>query len=145
MTINITEWLEYPERVSPEALKNVKTFKGQQDLNSIHFVNDKLYADYVWQMIYEPEDNVKQLDKFGPYSKDGIADEFISPYTKVFMFLDTMLQSGQDAELFWQTSSTMALDEIGKYCQIWFENPDRDAKELFFEMRDVLETYLEGC
>ena len=96
-------------------------------------------------MVYDPEESVDQLDKFGPYSKDGIADEFISPYTKAFMFLDTMLQSGKDAELFWQTSSTLALDEVSKHCQIWFENPQRDVKELFLEMRDALEEHLEGC
>ena len=145
MAINITEYLDYPERVSPEALKSVETFGGMEEWTSEHFVEDKPYADYVWQMVYDPEEGVDQLDKFGPYSKDGIADEFISPYTKAFMFLDTMLQSGKDAELFWQTSSTLALDEVSKYCQIWFENPQRDVKELFLEMREVLEEYLEGC
>ena len=61
------------------------------------------------------------------------------------MFLDSMLQSGEDAELFWQTSSTLVLDEVAKHCQIWEENPQRDVKELFLEMRDSMEEYMEGC
>ena len=145
MATNITEYLEYPDRVSPEAFKNVDTFGGMEQWTVEHFVNDIPYAEYVWQMIYSPEESEDQLDKFGPYSMDGIADEFISPYTKAFMFLDTMLQSGKDAEMFWQTSSTLALDAISKYCQVWFENPQRDVKEIFLEMIEELEEYLEGC
>jgi|TARA_R110001592_G_scaffold63836_2_gene195895 hypothetical protein len=143
MPSNITEDKGFASKIPESAFKNLETYQGESDWTPAHFVDGKLYANFVWEMIYDP--NVKMLDRFGPYSTEGVIDEFIEPEEKVFMFLDSMLQSGEDAELFWQTSSTLVLDEVAKHCQIWEENPQRDVKELFLEMRDSMEEYMEGC
>ena len=143
MPNNITEDKGFAGKIPDSAYKNIMTFRGESDWTAAHFIDGKLYADYVWEMIYDP--NVEMLDRFGPYSTDGAMDEYISPHQKVFMFLDSMLQSGEDAELFWQTSSTLVLDEIVKYCQIWDENPQLDVEQLFLDLRDSMEEYMEGC
>lgn len=143
MPSNITEDKGFGSKIPESAYKTIKTFRGESDWTSAHFIDGKLYADYVWEMIYGP--NVDMLDRFGPYSLDGAMDEYISPHQKVFMFLDSMLQSGEDAELFWQTSSTLVLDEVAKYCQIWEENPQLDVEQLFLDMRNSMEEYMEGC
>ena len=143
MPNNITEDKRFAGKIPDSAYKSINTYRGESDWTAAHFIDGVLYANYVWEMIYDP--NVEMLDRFGPYSVEGAIDQFIEPEEKVFMFLDSMLQSGEDAELFWQTSSTLVLDEVAKYCQIWEENPQRNTKELFLELRDAMEEYMEGC
>lgn len=113
-------------------------------ITSKHYVDDQLYATWVWEMIYNR--NESKLSLFGPYI-DNTPDELIAPELRVFMFLDTMIQTEVDSRLFEETSSTLVLDCIAKHVYKYRDSDFQQTqiKDLYKDMVEELYEYLEGC
>lgn len=113
-------------------------------ITSKHYVDDQLYATWVWEMIYNR--NESKLSLFGPYI-DNTPDELIAPELRVFMFLDTMIQTEVDSQLFEETSSTLVLECITMYVNK-YRNSDLQQiriEDIYKDMVSELYEYLEGC
>lgn len=114
------------------------------NITSKHYVDDQLYATWVWEMIYNR--NESKLSLFGPYV-DNTPDELIAPELRVFMFLDTMIQTEVDSQLFEETSSTLVLDCVVDHVNR-YRNSDLQQVQIEDIYRDMvfeLYGYLEGC
>jgi hypothetical protein len=109
-----------------------------------HYIQDTLYANWVWEMLYNR--NEDKLALFGPYI-EGVPDELVSVEVRSFMFLDTMIQSEVDSELFEQTASTAVLDCIARYVDMYrnIDQQDMSIEDLYSNMIADLYDYLEGC
>ena len=109
-----------------------------------HRINDVPYATWVWNMIWNLDE--AKLAQFGPYS-EHIPDEFISPKLKIFMFLDSMMQSERDRELFANTSSTLVAERLDEVLHEYHlcDDSDHQIDELYNKLVYVLYDYLEGC
>jgi len=103
------------------------------------------YIKYVWDVIGNKRESV--LDTFGEYDSE-IPNELIDVHTKVFLWLEYILNDKKAREAMVMTCSELCVEDLEDLVAAYIkgsEDSQFDIVQLYNELYDTMFNYLDGC
>lgn len=103
------------------------------------------YIRYVWDVIGNKREEV--LDTFGEYDSE-IPNELIDVHTKVFLWLEYILNDKKAHEAMVMTCSELCVKDMEDLVAAYIKGSEDsrfDIVQLYNELYDTMFNYLDGC
>lgn len=103
------------------------------------------FSKYMYEIVKELDEEV--LDTFGEYVP-GLPNSLVSPYTKVFLWLEYLIQDKKSNNAIEVTSSWLVVERIGEMVEKFNKLGEKEGdsvEELYYELKELLFDYLDGC